>query len=180
MTVIILSLGIAGFIGYAITHRQLPPPSIDTPDSQQLPAPIYQLVDLIEDSRYWNSSWDATTLYRTLTSINNLYHKNHAYIEGVFDCDDMAMELWNILYKRGITSVIGIGNLELDREKLAQVDHAWLVIMYNDTSKDAGWQIFILEPTNGETYAFDSATMAFSSYLQGYFFESPSDFEWVR
>ena len=180
VAVIILSLGIAGFIGYAIAYRQLPPPSIDTPDSQQFPVLVFQLSDLLDDSHYWNSSWDGDTLYQTLISINRLYHKNHAYIKGVFDCDDMAIDIWNILYKQGVTSVIGVGNLELDQEKFTQVDHAWLIVMYKDMYKDAGWYIFILEPTNGETYAFDFRTKAFSPYLQGYFFASPSDFEWIR
>ena len=93
----------------------------------------------------------------------------------------MAIDIWNILYEQGIASVIGVGNLDIDQEKFAQIDHAWLVVMHNDMhNEDDGWHIFILEPTNGETYAFDIKTMAFSEYLQGYFFESPSDFEWIR
>lgn len=136
--------------------------------------------DLLDDSHYWNSNWDVDALYQTLIPINRGYHKDHAYIEGVFDCDDMAIDIWNILYEQGITAVIGVGNLEINREKFAQVDHAWLVVMHNDAREDAGWHIFILEPTNGETYAFDIKTMAFSQYLQGFFFASPSDFEWIR
>lgn len=154
----------------------MPPPSIDTPDSQQFPVLVFQLSDLLDDSHYWNSSWDGDTLYQTLISINRLYHKNHAYIKGVFDCDDMAIDIWNILYKQGVTSVIGVGNLELDQEKFTQVDHAWLIVMHKDT----GYRFFILEPTNGETYAFDFRTKAFLQYLQGYFFVSSSDFDMFR
>lgn len=141
--------------------------------TQKTPAPISQLSDLIKDSRYLNTSWDAIALYSTLISIAQSYHQAHFYIEGKFDYDDMAVDIWNILYKQGITSEIVIGNLDINDESLTQSNHTWLVVMHKDT----GYRFFIIEPTNGETYAFNPDTMEFAQYLQGYVFVSPADFE---
>ena len=135
------------------------------------PSKIFRLSDMVYDSHYWNSNWDAASLYQALISINRLYHQSHTYIEGVFDCDDMSIDIWNILYKQGITSVIVVGNLYIDKEGFTKSDHAWLLVMHKDT----GYRIFIIEPTNGETYGFDLKSMALAQYLQGYFFASPSD-----
>ena len=138
------------------------------------PSRIFTLTDMAQDSQYWNSNWDATSLYHQLIAINKAYHKEHPYVEGILDCDDMAMDIWNILDKRGITSAIVVGNLDIDKERFTETDHAWLIVLHN---KDNGFQlfIFIVEPTNGETYAFDKESMAHAQYLQGYFFASPSD-----
>jgi hypothetical protein len=145
------------------------PPTTQAPS---LPTRIFTLTDMVYDSHYWNSSWDAASLYQALISTNRTYHQNHTYIEGVFDCDEMATDIWNILYKQGVTSVIVVGNLDIDKERFTKSDHAWLLVMHKDT----GYRIFIIEPTNGETYAFNLETKAFAQYLQGYFFASPSDF----
>lgn len=135
------------------------------------PSLIFRLSDMVNDSYYWNSSWDADSLYRTLISTNRLYHQDHTYVKGVSDCDDMAIDIWNILYNKGITSVIVVGNLDIDEEGFTKSNHAWLLVMHKDT----GYRIFIIETTNGETYVFDPKTMDFAQYLQGYFFASPSD-----
>ena len=141
----------------------------------QTPSPqsrIFRLSDMVYDSRYWNSSWDVNSLYQTLISINKSYHKNHTYIEGVFDCDEMAIDIWNILYDQGVTSVIVAGNLDINKEGFTESNHAWLLVMHKDT----GYRIFIVEPTNGDTYAVGPKTPEFEQYVQGYFFASPSDF----
>jgi len=173
LIILALALGLAGCAqSSSIPMETESPPPVSIP----IPVLVFQLSDFIDDPHYWNLSWDGGTLYGTLISINRLYHKNHAYIKGVFDCDDMAIDIWDILYEQGITSVIGVGNLELGQEKITQVDHAWLIVMH----KNAGSRFFILEPTNGETYAFDPRTTVFSQYLQGYFFVSSSDFDMAR
>ena len=177
LTILMLALGLAGCAqNSSIPMKTESPPLPSITPTFSLPPRVFVLSDLLDDSHYWNSSWDANTLYQALISINRLYHKNHAYIKGVFDCDDMAIDIWDILYEQGITSVIGVGNLELGQEKITQVDHAWLIVMH----KNAGYRFFILEPTNGETYAYDPTTMVFLQYLQGYFFMSSYDFDMAR
>ena len=170
--ILVLAIGLLGCAKKSSITTEPESPSLSP--ITQTPSPqsqIFRLSDMVNDSRYWNSSWDANSLYQTLISINKSYHQNHTYIEGVFDCDDMAVDIWNILYKQGITSVIVAGNLYIDKEGFTQSDHAWLIVMHKDT----GYRIFIIEPTNGETYGFDLKSMALAQYLQGYFFASPSD-----
>lgn len=149
-----------------------------TPTITQIPAysPTHNfpIVDIVKDSQYWNSAWEATGLYYKLWSINQSYRKTHTYIKGVYDCDDMTIDLWYILHNQGITSVIIAGNLDLDKERFRECDHTWLLIEH---SRDGLYQIFIIESTNGEVYAFDLKTKAFAQYLYGYYYSSPSNFK---
>ena len=66
-----------------------------TPAPTPAPSPThsFSIVDIVDDSQYWNAAWDATELYRKLWSINKSYRETHTYIEGVFDCDDMTIDL---------------------------------------------------------------------------------------
>lgn len=114
-------------------------------------------------------------LYQTLWSTNKSYREKHTYIEDVFDCDDMTIDLWNLLYKQGMTSAIVAGNLDMNNEKLRECDHTWLVIIHR--GEDALYQLFAIESTNGEVYAYDKNTRAFEQYFQGYYYSSPSDFK---
>ena len=151
-----------------------PIPEPEQPKPSSSPSHNFPIVDIVKDSQYWNAAWDATELYRKLWSINKLYRETHAYIEGVFDCNDMTIDLWNILHKQGITSVIVVGNLDLDKERFRECDHTWLLIQH---SRDGSlYRCFIIESTNGEVYAFDLKTKAFAQYIEGYYYSSPSDF----
>jgi hypothetical protein len=143
------------------------------PSSPTSPSHSFPRADVVKHSEYWNASWVALELYQKLISFNSSYHKENTYIEGVFDCNDMAVDIWNILYKQGIVSVIVAGNLDIDKERFAECNHAWLLILHR--GKDSLYSIFIIEPTNGETYAFDPETKTFVQYMQGYFYSSPSD-----
>ncbi len=150
----------------------IPEPGQRTPSSS--PSHNFPTVDIVKDSQYWNAAWDATELYQKLWSINKLYRETHTYIEGVFDCNDMTIDLWNILHKQGITSVIAVGNLDLDKERFRECDHTWLLIQH---SRDGSlYRCFIIESTNGEVYAFDLKTKALAQYIEGYYYSSPSDF----
>jgi len=101
----------------------------------------------------------------TLRSVNKGYHKTHTYIEGEFDCNDMAVELWDILHEQGIVSLIVVGNLDLENESFAECNHAWLVVPYLLTPN-----FFVIEPTNGEVYSDEQGTQ----YREGYYYTSPS------
>jgi hypothetical protein len=117
-------------------------PESDASPSQSAPTPepgqpktsssAFRLSDVVEHPEYWNADWGASKLYQLLCSINSLYHKEHNYVEGVFDCNDMAVDIWDILHQQGITSIIGVGNLSVDKESFAECDHAWLIIIHKD------------------------------------------------
>lgn len=151
----------------------IPPSNPSNLIPTSVPSHSFPRADVVKHSEYWNASWGALELYQKLISFNSSYHKENTYIEGVFDCNDMAVDIWNILYKQGIVSVIVAGNLDIDKERFAECNHAWLLILHRD--KDSLYRIFIIEPTNGETYAFDPETKTLVQYMQGYFYSSPSD-----
>ena len=150
-----------------------PIPEPEQPKSSSSLSHAFRLSDVVKHPEYWNAGWDAPKLYQLLCSVNSLYHKEHTYVKDLLDCNDMAAEIWDTLHQQGITSIIVVGNLDVDKERFAECDHAWLLIIHKD--EYSGYRIFIIEPTNGETYAFDPETMAFAQYLQGFFYSSPSD-----
>ena len=136
----------------ASCSAQSPSPtySAEDPQSNQIkpepnasPSHYFQLIDIIMDSQYWNTGWDATELYQTLWSINKSYREKHTYIKDVFDCDDMTIDLWNLLYEQGMTSVIAVGNLDMNNEKFRECDHTWLVIIHR--GEDTLYQLFAIE-----------------------------------
>ena len=56
------------------------------------------------------------------------YYETHTYVENdVFDCDNMACDIWNILKTKGINAEIAIGNLELDDCGIGDWNHAWII-----------------------------------------------------
>ncbi len=116
-----------------------------------------------------DETWMGDELYelsQTPFSINEEYHKTHTYIEGEFDCNDMAVELWNILHKQGIASLIVVGNPDLENESFAECNHAWLVVPYLYIP-----DFFVVEPTNGEVYIGEEG----KQYQEGYYYTSPSN-----
>jgi len=128
--------------------------------------------DLIDDSQYWNTDWEPGELYQTICSINESYHEEHTYIEGVLDCSDMVLDIWDMLSNQGIISVIIIGNPDLDKETFAECNHVWLLVQHKE---DAGFRVFFIETTNGEIYTLDPDKKELMQYLEGYYYSSPSD-----
>ena len=165
------------------TPKNTPSLTIEDVKVQEVPW-LYQLMphnnispkEFLLAPQYWNTNWDANELYEYLISTNALYYKQHTYIEGVFDCSDMAVEIWNILYNNGVISILVVGNLATNHEQFLQTDHVWLQVIHKDTTKEAGIHIFFIEPTNGETYAYDPSNKEFFlPYVQGYYYSSPSN-----
>ena len=137
---------------------------------------IYNLYELFDKPYYLNLGWDANQLYEKLISINKEYHRSQPNIRGIFDCDEMVIEFWNILYEQLIISVIGVDNLRIEGEKFNQFDHSWIVVMYKDSSN----KFFILETTNGEIYTVPPEKEEYLKYFEGFFFISSSDFQRAR
>ena len=154
-------------------------PSSTTPQSipsklipPSIPSHSYSPLKIINDAKYWNADWDVVELYKKLYDMNKSYYENHKYIEGVFDCNDMAVDIWNMLDKKGIVSVIVAGNLEIDNATFAECDHVWLLVFHKGAR---GTIIFIIETTNSETYFIDSIESPFLKYIHGFYYLSPSD-----
>ena len=116
-------------------------------------------------STYWNLGWEDAKLQQTVREVNTAYHEWHTYIANQTDCNDMAVDIWDMLRKKGVISLIAEGNLELDNETFSQCNHAWLVIFDNSGAA------FGLEPTNGELY-FDGKA---EQYMHFFLYAKPSD-----
>ena len=128
---------------------------------------------------YWNLAWQYRVygpngLFETVERINWQYHLTHTYIEGETDCNDMAIDVWNMLLNVGITSILVFGNLDLTWERFNQCNHTWLLIfIYYDGKLWA----FPVEPTNGEVYFSEDFAWnpQLYQYYEGYPYVKPSD-----
>lgn len=117
-----------------------------------------------------NRDWE---LQNTVTAIGSQYHSSHTYIANETDCDDMAVDLWNMLYTKGVKSIIVVGNLEKANASFADINHAWLWV-FNGQGK-----YWILEPTTGESIFVRNADGSLNPravpYGTGFFYRIPSD-----
>lgn len=53
------------------------------------------------------------------------YFNSHTYVNNdVYDCDNMACDIWNILKTEGINSKIAIGNVDYKIDSIEDADHA--------------------------------------------------------
>ena len=120
-------------------------------------------------STYWNLTWAGKDyqLQQTVQEIASSYYQQHTYIPHEIDCIDMTCDIWDILQKHGITSLIAVGNLELKKETFGQCNHAWLVIA------DSTGKCFVLEATNGQLYFANSPQI--SRYAECTLYAKPSD-----
>lgn len=56
------------------------------------------------------------------------YYETHIYVDNdVYDCDNMACDIWNILKAEGINSKISIGNVDYDIDSIKDANHAWIL-----------------------------------------------------
>lgn len=56
------------------------------------------------------------------------YYETHTYVgNDVFDCDNMAIDVWNILKTKGINAEIAVGNVDLDEYDIDDWNHAWIM-----------------------------------------------------
>jgi hypothetical protein len=112
-------------------------------------------------------------LQNAVASIGGQYHASHTYIANETDCDDMAVDLWNMLYTRGIRSVIVVGNPDKANASFTEINHAWLWVF------NAQGKYWILEPTTGESIFVRNADGSLNPravpYGTGFFYRQPSD-----
>ena len=127
------------------------------------------------DTASIDSSYDLETSHYTTQEEKNIqiceqvasdYYATHTYTENdVFDCDNMAQDVWNILETKGINSEIQIGNVDLvGNLELKDCNHAWVMAEISPNS----W--LAIECTGG--YAvFDN-----DRYYTGFSFDNPKNY----
>lgn len=123
---------------------------------------------------YWNMAWVGREgeLIKIVKDIPKQYHESHVYIRGETDCNDMAIDIWNMLCARGVTSIIAIGNFNKEKATFLECRHAWLVVCYRSGP------LFAIEPTSGEAYLLLPETCPEPKrrqYERGFFYAKPSD-----
>jgi len=107
-----------------------------------------------------------------LDSILKEYRKNHTYMgNDLYDCEDMAMDVWNIVRTKGFNAKIAIGNNEKNimttlETFLTEVSHSWVMAEY-----DTG-QWMAMECTGGYLVPEDKAPHYYDSAI---FLPSPAE-----
>jgi len=69
-----------------------------SPDHALNPSEVWRNPDF--KSNGWPDSYELQTKVEEMTQ---QYHEKHTYMEGEFDCDDIAIELWNMLLTEGVS-----------------------------------------------------------------------------
>jgi hypothetical protein len=149
------------------TLDEIPAPKIATHN----PRHNTELEQIKSNPVYLNIVWEDRDLIQTATDLASQYVRTHIYIEGETDCNDMAIDIWNMLAARGIVAIIVVGNRYKTNETFSECNHAWLAVFNSD-----GAALF-LEPTNGKIYlAADFREYPeLNQYRQGFFYTKPSD-----
>lgn len=130
--------------------------------------------------RFSSPQWEGRDyeLQLKLQELVDLYHSMHTYVPGAygpneFDCNDMAVDMWNMLLTQGITSVIVIGNKNKVDETFEEADHAWLYAF------NADGKVIYLDPTTGDVMygrlPDGSTNPEAAPYREGFIYAKPSD-----
>jgi len=108
----------------------------------------------------------AQTTEQICEEIAKNYYATHKYIgNDVFDCDNMACDIWDMLIARGINAKIAIGNVKHKVKNIDDVNHAWVVAEVSPSE----W--LAIECTGGYlVYGSDN-----SLYYYGIIFNNPKE-----
>ncbi len=61
-------------------------------------------------------------------NIAESYKPSQLFQAGVYDCNDMAEELWNAYEAVGVESYMVVGNTKIRNESFLETDHCWVVV----------------------------------------------------
>jgi len=103
-----------------------------------------------------------------IEEILDKYSQDHIYIgDDVFDCDNMAQDVWNILKAKGINSKLVLGNVDhFAALTLDDCDHVWLLAEFSPDE----W--IAIETTGGYVvYQEDN-----EKYYKGFTFANPKNY----
>lgn len=113
------------------------------------------------------------------TRIAGSYRPSGQYQADVYDCNDMAEELWQACSDAGITAFLVAGSTGVEHESFADCDHCWVVIFCTgSTGEEVALAVDpqaslmgVIGPEGDE----DEATATVSAqYAEGYFYCDPA------
>lgn len=83
----------------------------------------------------------------------------------------MAVAAWQKLSKKGIVSLIVVGNLEQSRESFLDCNHAWLLV-YNSSGSAA-----VIDLVRGKVFTWEDVrlNLPLKQYWEGFVYETPED-----
>ncbi len=115
------------------------------------------------------------------------YYGTHLYLVDVYDCDQMASDLWNQLTARGLNAKLVMGNVMKDVKSIDDINHAWVIVEIYP----GAW--LALDPCTGST-VFNKwslwvksygrpdltmeATVSGARYYHGMVFDNPQEMMW--
>jgi hypothetical protein len=138
-------------------------PAADT-DLKAAQAQVAALQKQVSDLKAKYEYTGLTTEQKVVQLIKN-YYDAHNYMEDIYDCNDMSGDIWNMLKKQGINSLLAVGNIDMPITDIAQSNHAWVLAEITPGTYLA------LETTLGTTVARKDN----GGYYRGWSFKTPAD-----
>jgi hypothetical protein len=89
------------------------------------------------------------------------YHQEHFYVTDVYDCDNMACDVWDMLIAQNISARIAVNTISATDV----YRHAWVLAEVDQE------EYLALDATNGQVY-FRSDN---ASYYHGWYFNNPGE-----
>lgn len=106
---------------------------------------------------------DAQKNVRICTEIVQQYHSTHSYYSNdIFDCDNMASDVWDMVKSKGINAKIKVGRVDYKIDKITEANHAWVLA---EVAPDS-W--IALEATSGQIIKKENPL-----YFWGWSFNNP-------
>ena len=121
-------------------------------------------VSTVEKPALKNPHWDDSELYEKLKEINWANYMDSVYMVTEYDCNDLSVTVWNRLHNEAITSVIVLGNLDIDGATWSETNHCWLIVLSQT-------KLYAVECTNGSVYPYKGH----EQYFAGFFYLKPSE-----
>ena len=113
----------------------------------------------------------ASEIAATLSDIVSDYHKTHTYLTNatgtsIYVCGDMACDVWNMVFSRGINAKIVVGDVKEDITSVAQAKHAGVL------AEISNGEWLALECTGGYVVRYDEN----KRYFFGCRFSTPKEY----
>jgi len=113
-----------------------------------------------------NQAINASGIYN-ITKANEIvtdYFDKHQYYENIYDCDQMASDVWDQAMASGLDAKLVVGTVNRTFIPGRSLEHAWVVIMVQND------QWLALDPTAGSFFLYSDEP----KYYSGLIFENPA------
>jgi hypothetical protein len=105
------------------------------------------------------------TTQEILAQLVSNYAASHLYEKDVYDCNNMASDVWNMLKALDIDAVIVVGSVEHTVTDILDSDHAWVL------AEVSPGEFLALDATIGHVFTPETG----SRYFRGWSFANPAD-----